>query len=151
MNWPLVCGFLWSKMLRSYLLALKKIPLFIQVSPRWDRTYTYTHWQFFYVGIVGVCTLCCMGDYWDSHGPLDLKEFMLKRQKGGRRDGLAVKSVGCSTRGPRFNSRIHTEAHNTFSYCSSESDVPFWSLRAPGIVHGAHTQMCAANIQTHMT
>jgi hypothetical protein len=43
-----------------------------------------------------------------------------KKEGGGWRDGSAVKSTDCSSRGPEFNSKHTVMGSNALSWCVSE-------------------------------
>jgi hypothetical protein len=44
---------------------------------------------------------------------------------GGERDGSAVKSTGCSSRGPKFNSQ---QAHDGSQFSVMGSNALFWCV-----------------------
>ena len=55
----------------------------------------------------------------------DTNYFISREEKWGWRDGSAVKSTNCSSRGPEFNSQ---QTHGGSQPSVMRSDALFWSV-----------------------
>jgi hypothetical protein len=65
------------------------------------------------------------------------KRDPVSKTKSGWRDSSAVKSTGCSSRGPVFNPSNHMVAHNCLSFVT------------PGDLAPSHRHMCRQNTNAH--